>query len=1196
MILNRDVVLSQGPYPGLRPFLSTEADIFFGREEQTDQLLKRLQTSHFLAIVGPSGCGKSSLVRAGMISALTAGFLPEAGARWRIAEMRPGDKPFERLANALTAPSALAAEIGDAPDAAAFVQATLQRGPLGLVELLREMPLPESVNLLLLVDQFEEIFRFSEDGTDAADAFIALLLATANQRQVYVVITMRSDYLSQCALFAGLAEAMNDSQFLTPRLTREQTAAAIDKPIRVFGGQVDPGLTNRLLNDMGPDANQLPLLQHCLMRMWLRVNGRLVANGHGAPPEKSPERDALMITMEDYRAVGMLDQALSTHADEVLNRLNSEQQRIAQIMFRRLTERSAAGHDTRHPARMADIAGVAGVDVKDLADVVEEFRKPDRSFITPPAGTQLNPETVLDITHESLITLWHTLDTWVNKESESAANYSRWKESAELHARHQADLLGQIDLARALEWQKDENPTIHWSLRYGTADEFQTVMTFLDESVKQRERLGQAEGQRQRNKLLLGYGISLLLLIFLVVTLIKWRDADKSLQVADQARKAAEDARQGAELEAEHNRRLHYDMNLNFSQREFDEQRLSSIPILLDEFLAPDLSSVRDFVWYYFWRLAHKEKGTLSGHTQEVYAVAFSPDASRVATGSRDGTIKLWDAKTHTVLISITGHDNSVTSIAYSPDGKMMASGSWDKTAKLWNTDTCTELATLAGHDGAVFSVAFSADGKTVATASKDKTVKLWNVADHKEIVTLTPDDDAINSVAFSPDGRFLATAGWAGKLKVWDAATHRLRTTLNSTEGFYSTAFSPDSKYIGGSSGNVVKIWDALTFNKKEEFEADDSVYQITFSRDGRVAAASSNKTAEVWEIGTHKPVTTFTGHSAAVISVNFAPDGKTLVTGSADMTAKLWDVGERKDPPELQGHSANITSVEFSPDGNIIATASEDMTVRIWDSASHNQLAVLSARSAVEALAFSPDGKQLATANDDNTVTVWDISTRSVLRTLIGHSLPVQTVRFSPNGELIATAGWDKSVRLWETATGKALATLTNGQAQELLSVAFSPDGEMLVSGGQEGTVNIWKVATHELLDTLAVHTDNILSIAFSPDGKLLATASYEKNVTLWDVATRKELKTFTSHSGPVYRVIFSPDGKTLVTGSHDKTVKLWDVASLQELATLRLPSEHLDSIAFSPDGRILAATNEKTVHFWRAATEAEVESQRR
>jgi hypothetical protein len=265
-------LLGNTPYPGLRPFRSDETGIFFGREAQVDALLEKLDHFRFLAVIGASGCGKSSLVRAGMIPALETGLLARAGVRWQVATMRPGERPLRRLAEALFTPSALSLE--PEPEAVAFLHATLRRGPRGLVEVLHDTPLPEGTNLLLLVDQFEEIFRYRQQGdSDEADAFVALLLATAAQHDVpvYVVVTMRSDFLGDCAVFHGLPEAINAGQFLTPRLTREQRREAIVGPAMVFGGQVEPALVNRLLNDTGEELDQLPLLQHVLMRMWTRA-------------------------------------------------------------------------------------------------------------------------------------------------------------------------------------------------------------------------------------------------------------------------------------------------------------------------------------------------------------------------------------------------------------------------------------------------------------------------------------------------------------------------------------------------------------------------------------------------------------------------------------------------------------------------------------------------------------------------------------------------------------------------------------------------------------------------------------------------------------------------------------------------------------------------------------------------------------
>ena len=319
-----------GTLSGLRPFTRGETDIFFGREAHTDDLVDRLGHRRFLSVVGPSGCGKSSLVRAGLLDALERGCMAPAGAGWHVVDMRPGGRPMWQLADALLTIAGRPRYEHDS----AFLQAALERGPRSLIEYLHDLPLPKDENLLILVDQFEEIFRFTPGaGQEEADAFVTLLLAATQQREqpVYVVITMRSDFIGDCARFAGLPEAVNEALFLTPRLTREQARQAIEGPARVFGGEVEPALVNRLLNDMGTDPDQLPLMQHALMRMWTRASeAALVERSNAAPDtatsagdreEPQGEGSPVILTLADYKEVGGLARALSNHADEAFTQL-----------------------------------------------------------------------------------------------------------------------------------------------------------------------------------------------------------------------------------------------------------------------------------------------------------------------------------------------------------------------------------------------------------------------------------------------------------------------------------------------------------------------------------------------------------------------------------------------------------------------------------------------------------------------------------------------------------------------------------------------------------------------------------------------------------------------------------------------------------------------------------------------------------
>ncbi len=521
------------PYPGLRPFLSNEVDIFFGRQDQIDQILEKLANHRFLGVVGISGCGKSSLALAGVIPAIQCGLIATAGSRWRVATMKPGDRPMANLATALlqqgvldrgdfqesTSPAETVSEHG--PIRAA-VLATLSRGPLGLAEVLTRPltpgggpALPPNFNLLLLVDQFEEIFRFrrpsepkpaerDDADRDEADAFVSLLLESARQDRVsvYVMLTMRSDYLGDCAVFNGLPERLNDSQFLTPRLSAKQRAEAIECPAKVRGGRVDRNLVSKLLGDMGPEPDQLPLMQHALMRLWDLALLR---------PRADDGR--IEMTLADYQAIGGLAQELERHAEEIYQSLAdpaavaaprpdswsdpknarasgeeplpTKQQRIAEALFRCLSERETGGRslrrDVRRPTKLGVVADVAGVTPEEVAVVVEAFRAPRVNFVTPSDGA-LDSETLLDISHESLIPRWKRLRGWVADEARSAEIYRRLEDSARRQRDGTAGYLYSPELNDVTNWSETRQPTLEWSRRYGI--DYDLAKEFLITSQK----------------------------------------------------------------------------------------------------------------------------------------------------------------------------------------------------------------------------------------------------------------------------------------------------------------------------------------------------------------------------------------------------------------------------------------------------------------------------------------------------------------------------------------------------------------------------------------------------------------------------------------------------------------------------------------------------------------------------------------
>ncbi len=471
--MNRDIAV-QNPFVGLRPFESRDSLYYFGRKEQTHALLKQLFAHRFVAVVGSSGCGKSSLVRAGLIPNLEAGFLVQDRDLWEIATFKPGDAPLYHLA------ASLASLTGspETPETVENLLETLQRrGAQALVELARTTLNGEDSNLLIVVDQFEELFRFQQTRTtrvreEAAD-FVSILLHLAGQTVVpiYVVLTMRSDFLGECDAFQGLPEAMNKSQYLVPRLTRHQRREAFLGPIRLAGADITPRLMDRLLNESLDTRDDLPVLQHALMRTW---NVWAEDGGRG------------VIDLDHYERSGSLQNALRLHADEALKGLDAEDRLIARRMFQTLTETDASNRRIRRPAHLRQIAAICGEKVRPetVMSLIQRFNDDNRNFLVLSSRASA-ADPLVDISHESLIRQWKTLADWVDQEAESARIYQRLAQSAELHTDGKAGLYKETDLQVALDWQRQQQPGAEWAARYDS--NFNLVMGFLEQSVKKQK-------------------------------------------------------------------------------------------------------------------------------------------------------------------------------------------------------------------------------------------------------------------------------------------------------------------------------------------------------------------------------------------------------------------------------------------------------------------------------------------------------------------------------------------------------------------------------------------------------------------------------------------------------------------------------------------------------------------------------------
>ena len=514
------------PFPGLRPFEAEEDHLFFGREKEIDELLRRLRSCRFVSVIGTSGSGKSSLVRSGLIPALYSGFMVKAGSSWRVARLRPGEDPIGHLAESLSPADVLGTNQELASTNRVLLEATLRRSSRGLVDAVRQARISPHDNVLIVVDQFEELFRFRRsrqiaNSRDEAVAFVKLLLEATAQDvlPIYVVLTMRSDFIGDCMEFPRLPEAVNKGQHLVPRMTRDELRSVITGPVAVGGGEIAPRLVLRLLNDLGDDQDQLPVLQHALMRTWDHWEQ------HRQPGEP--------IDVADYEAVGTLRQALSRHAEEAYQETGSDRGRlVAEKMFKALTDTFSDQRGVRRPSTVQELTAVCEVPQKEVIQVIEIFRRQGRSFLMPPPAIPLDARSIIDLSHESLMRCWTRLMAWAEEEKISAGYYMRLSQAAAWFGEGTAGLWRTPELDPALGWKRKNQPTAAWAQRYDA--HFDRAMQFLDRSEKVRDGFIALREKERKKKLREYQWAAGILAILLVAALFLAQIARKEKARAEQ--------------------------------------------------------------------------------------------------------------------------------------------------------------------------------------------------------------------------------------------------------------------------------------------------------------------------------------------------------------------------------------------------------------------------------------------------------------------------------------------------------------------------------------------------------------------------------------------------------------------------------------------------------------------------------------
>jgi WD40 repeat protein len=1113
------LVTARQPYPGLRAFLLEEADIFFGREEQVQQLLERLNRDRFLALVGTSGCGKSSLARAGLTAALEAGFMAKAGARWRVVTMRPGTQPLNNLADALLEPGVLGADHqppgvasppgGTGHEVKPFLLATLRRGPSGLVEFLGEPltagarpALPEGENLLLLVDQFEEIFRFWREGDrNEADAFVALLLEAVRQERlpVYVVLTMRSDFLGDCAIFNRLPEALNDSQFLTPRLSRQQRQKAIEGPARVFRGRVEPALVGRLLNDMGPEPDQLPLMQHVLMRLWSRACAAAAA----APESAGAE---IVLRLEDYEKLGKLTEALDQHAEEVYQKqLWDEQRPIAEVLFRCLSERDVSGgpvnwRDTRRPTRLNEIAAVAGAPVEQVAAVADVFRAAGVSFLMPPPEVPLTSETLLDITHESLLRQWKRLRGWVDAEAKSADTYRRLEDEAREWQGGRAGLMERLKLNYTLEWVKREHPTAAWSRRHG--NDFELALRFLKESDQaEKARMAQREREKKRRRLLTILSVGALVAIALaVVALIQGIEHKRLKTEADAARESTKNANAEAERQKQF-------ADFFFLTRKA-KTAMPNSPIASVLYCAevekrisqyqfpPEMDlNARDLFKESLANIGGKGYG--AGQKWITNIAASENDAGNLqwmASAGQDGTIILWDKTDQPGgrAVRLIGYQAAIRKLQFArKNGWLIAHSSSGARSlvTLWKLEDAARAPRVAESYHAVY---VSRDNNWLLTDDfrQAKLFDLRNEDPTKEPVVVKSDAKSFNVrfISFTDNGNQLAVINQEGDAFLCDLKTRKEKSRVDAVKlEVTDTPAAQVPKNRIPRNGEFTDKGDKL----------------IVYFSDGSV---------RVWERGAEGRW----DKKGTDTKLGPFKDGDLVqvVTDSRGLRA----VVARKSAFSL----SNPSPSDLNPPGGGTLTANDKIEAYFFDGKDLGTWIKLSGFD--DSLDFSKyiqvdeQATRLAMAckRPEDGIRVWDL----VGTNLTKFALPPSTAKpptnvsswlLASNGRWLVTGGPENVGRLWDLSSSGSLPTPANLRGHDgfVTAFAFSEKTRWLVTGGADGTLRAWDLTAASDLTAVRPSTEFLSLRSGAPDTVLISpTKSWfafagTNAVRFWDTA---------------------------------------------------------------------------------------------
>jgi WD40 repeat protein/energy-coupling factor transporter ATP-binding protein EcfA2 len=1025
------------PFPGLRPFKIEESHLFFGREGQSDEVLLKLSKHRFVSVIGPSGSGKSSFIYCGVLPILYGGFLTDASPNWEVVVTRPGAGPIDNLADAIIDKD-LAYQASDDEEKKikkTIVTTLLRSSSLGLVEAILQSKRSEDKNYLILVDQFEELFRFKDsDDSGAVNetlAFVNLLIEAMNYSEVpiYVAITMRSDFIGDCSQFPDLTKKINDSHYLIPQMTRDQKRRAIEGPVAVGQAKIAQRLTQQLLNDLGDSTDQLPILQHALMRTW----------SYWA---KYRDHEEEPLDIKHYEAIGTMAEALSMHANEAYDELTDDQKLICEYLFKAITEKRGENFGIRRPTRLGEIAAIADVSEEEVIAVIDKFRDPSRSLLTPAHHVNLNAKSMMDISHESLMRIWVRLKNWVDDEADAVQMYQRLSEAAAMYQVGKAGLWRPPDLQLALNWQAKHRPTLVWGQRYHPA--FERTMIFLEYSKKEFEteqRIKELQAKRRlRNARIVALVLATATVIslgFLIYAFYQQTIAEKALIEAKVQRQKAEENLVLAKAN---------EKKATIAQLEAEKSEKAAKRAEADALVQKDRAEVA---------LADAE---MQRHRAELGegAAKQSALAAEVARKKAEASEKTAKEKRVEAQLAKEAADRL----------RLLAIG---KSMAIKSTQLREEQATLKGllaQQAYIFNTANGGD-------KYDNDIYdglYYAIKDLKDplVESLGGHDKGVRAVASSTTGNNIFTADTQGKILKWSLeGISRVADTISSIR-----------------SNHIIRTIDVTADN-------------ATLIAGGEYPKVNGTSYVDIFNVKTHQS-RHLDGFKGDVWNLIIASDDKSFIAlDNAGQTIRSSDFTTLK---EVAKTSVRLNDIDVSKDGNYIIGAGNDGKVYMYDvQKGYSESVIYNNGVKVLNIAISDDNV-VALGDESGLIKMFKLFGNQTVTRLVGHRSPVEDLKFSTDGRFLASASRDKTVRLWNRKNLIAQPIKLDDHPDWVFTVAFSPDNSQVLAGTKEKIVRAWPTAIEEMADKICNKIDANMS-QDEWDTYVAKNIDYEKTCDQYD-----------------------------------------------------------------------------------------------